>query len=104
VHGSLHSHNAAYIVLAQHSISRADHNGLMKLSKLPDWPKELFAWDSKAKLSAKLKKIGADAVMVVAVLAAASNARSGFRQRCPALKLRIPALIRQANGTGTGAS
>jgi hypothetical protein len=26
----------------------------MKLAKLLDWPKELFAWDTKAKLSAKL--------------------------------------------------
>jgi ParB family chromosome partitioning protein len=62
-----------YIVVAQHSISRADHNGLMKLAKLLDWPKELFAWDGKAKLSAKLKEIGADAAMVVAMLAAASH-------------------------------
>ena len=35
-----------YIAVAQH-ISRADHNGLMKLAKLLDWPKELFAWDGK---------------------------------------------------------
>ena len=62
-----------YIAVAQHSISRADHNGLMKLAKLLDWPKELFAWDGKAKLSAKLKEIGADAAMVVAMLAAASH-------------------------------
>ena len=62
-----------YIAVAQHSISRADHNGVMKLAKLLDWPKELFAWDSKAKLSAKLKEIGADAAMVVAMLAAASH-------------------------------
>ena len=62
-----------YIAVAQHSISRADHNGVMKLAKLLDWPKELFAWDSKAKLSAKLKEIGADAAMVVALLAAASH-------------------------------
>ena len=54
-----------YIAVAQYSISRADHNGVMKLAKLLDWPKELFAWDSKAKLSAKLKEIGADAVIVV---------------------------------------
>jgi ParB family transcriptional regulator, chromosome partitioning protein len=62
-----------YIAVAQHSISRADHNGLMKLAKLLDWPKELFAWDGKVKLSAKLKEIGADAAMVVAMLAAASH-------------------------------
>ena len=62
-----------YITVAQHSISRADHNGLMKLAKLLEWPKELFAWDGKAKLSAKLKEIGADAAMVVAMLAAASH-------------------------------
>jgi hypothetical protein len=62
-----------YIAVAQHSISRADHNGLMKLAKLLDWPKELFAWDGKVKLSAKLKEIGADAAMVVALLAAASH-------------------------------
>lgn len=62
-----------YIAVAQHSISRADHNGLMKLAKLLDWPKELFAWDGKAKLSAKLKELGADAAMVVAMLAAASH-------------------------------
>jgi ParB family chromosome partitioning protein len=62
-----------YIAVAQHSISRADHNGLMKLAKLLDWPKEAFAWDSRAKLSAKLKEIGADAAMVVAMLAAASH-------------------------------
>jgi hypothetical protein len=29
-----------YIAVAQHSISRADHNGLMKLAKLLDWPKD----------------------------------------------------------------
>jgi ParB family transcriptional regulator, chromosome partitioning protein len=62
-----------YIAVAQHSISRADHNGLMKLAKLLDWPKEVFAWDGKAKLAAKLKEIGADAAMVVAMLAAASH-------------------------------
>ena len=62
-----------YIAVAQHSISRADHNGLMKLAKLLEWPKELFAWDGKAKLSAKLKEIGADAAMVVAMLAAAAH-------------------------------
>jgi ParB family chromosome partitioning protein len=62
-----------YIAVAQHSISRADHNGLMKLAKLLDWPKELFAWDAKVKLNAKLKEIGADAAMVVAMLAAASH-------------------------------
>ena len=62
-----------YIAVAQHSISRADHNGVMKLAKLLDWPKELFAWDNKAKLSAKLKEIGADAAVVVALLAAASH-------------------------------
>jgi ParB family transcriptional regulator, chromosome partitioning protein len=62
-----------YIAVAQHSISRADHNGLMKLAKLVDWPKEVFAWDGKAKLAAKLKEIGADAAMVVAMLAAASH-------------------------------
>jgi ParB family chromosome partitioning protein len=62
-----------YIAVAQHSISRADHNGLMKLAKLLDWPKELFAWDGKVKLSAKLKELGADAAMVVAMLAAASH-------------------------------
>jgi len=45
----------------------------MKLAKLLDWPKELFAWDNKAKLSAKLKEIGADAAVVVALLAAASH-------------------------------
>ena len=62
-----------YIAVAQHSISRADHNGLMKLAKLLDWPKDVFAWDAKAKLAAKLKEIGADAAMVVAMLAAASH-------------------------------
>jgi ParB family chromosome partitioning protein len=62
-----------YISVAQHSISRADHNGLMKLAKLLDWPKEVFTWDGKAKLAAKLKEIGADAAMVVAMLAAASH-------------------------------
>src|SRR5258708_21147790 len=62
-----------YIAVAQHYISRADHNGLMKLAKLLDWPKELFAWDAEVKLSAKLKEIGADAAMVVAMLAAASH-------------------------------
>jgi hypothetical protein len=40
---------------------------------LLDWPKELFAWDGKVKLNAKLKEIGADAAMVVAMLAAASH-------------------------------
>src|ERR1700734_2062806 len=62
-----------YIAVAQHSISRADHNGLMKLAKLLDWPKELFGWDGKAKLTAKLTEIGADAATVVALMAAASH-------------------------------
>jgi ParB/RepB/Spo0J family partition protein len=65
--------DADYIAVAQHSISRADHNGLMKLAKLLDWPKEIFGWDGKAKLAAKLNEIGADAAMVVAMLAAASQ-------------------------------
>jgi len=62
-----------YITVAQHSISRADHNGLMKLAKLLDWPKEIFGWDGKAKLTAKLVEIGADAATVVAMMAAASH-------------------------------
>jgi ParB family chromosome partitioning protein len=59
--------------LAEYALNRADHNGLMKLAKLLDWPKELFRWDNKTGLRKKLEEIGVKGAVVVAMMAAVSS-------------------------------
>jgi len=59
--------------LAEYALNRADHNGLMKLAKLLDWPKEIFGWNSKIALRKKLEEIGVKAAVVVAMMAAVSS-------------------------------
>ena len=65
--------DADYLLLAEYALTRADHNGLMKLTKLLGWPKDLFGWDGKTKLRAKLNEIGVDLAVVIALLASVSH-------------------------------
>ncbi len=41
----------------------------MRLANLIGWPKELFSWNGKDKLHAKLKEIGVDGAVKIAMLA-----------------------------------
>jgi ParB/RepB/Spo0J family partition protein len=59
--------------LAEYALKRADHNGLMKLAKVLDWPKELFAYGNTTSLRKKLEEIGVKSAVIVAMLASVSS-------------------------------
>jgi ParB family chromosome partitioning protein len=59
--------------LAEYALNRADHNGLMKLAKLLDWPKDLFSWNNKGGLRKKLEEVGVTAAAVIALMASVSS-------------------------------
>lgn len=59
--------------LAEYAVKRADHNGLMKLAKLLDWPKDLFSWDNKGGIRKKLEEGGVASAVSIALLASVSS-------------------------------
>lgn len=62
-----------FILLAEYALQRADHNGLMKLAKVLDWPKDLFGWEGRKRLRSKLEESGVEVAVAVALLASVSS-------------------------------